>query len=366
MESRQNMIPAVETAKPEAPSTYQLSLKTDSPPGHQSANPDLYPNPNPNPNQMMVPTAPPGISPVSGGMPSSLAKKKRGRPRKYGPDGVAASGGTPGRKLSPMTLSSVASPTSGGYSELRFGEPATSGGEFQSEKKRRKRMSSSEKLNMSLGDQITSGGSFTPHMVTVNPGEDVTSKIISFSRYGPRAICVLSALGIISHVTLRQASSSGGTVTYEGRFEILSLSGSFTPGSAGGMSSREGGLSITLSSPDGRVVGGLLGGLLTAAGPVQVVVASFLPDVGDSVGPKPKKQKDITRLLSPMVDPTLSRVTHVEHHNFNEQTQDDSPTTGHINSSLATPNYQHDRTPMPNMHDWRRGPTDMNVSLRDD
>ena len=29
-------------------------------------------------------------------------------------------------------------------------------------------------------------------------------------------------------------------------------------------------MSIALSSPDGRVVGGLLGGLLTAAGPVQV------------------------------------------------------------------------------------------------
>lgn len=29
-------------------------------------------------------------------------------------------------------------------------------------------------------------------------------------------------------------------------------------------------MSITLSRPDGRVVGGQLGGLLTAAGPVQV------------------------------------------------------------------------------------------------
>lgn len=56
----------------------------------------------------------------------------------------------------------------------------------------------------------------------------------------------------------------------QGRFEILSLSGSFTPGEVEGISSREGGMSIALSSPDGRVVGGLLGGILTAAGPVQV------------------------------------------------------------------------------------------------
>lgn len=48
------------------------------------------------------------------------------------------------------------------------------------------------------------------------------------------------------------------------------MSGSFTPGEVGGISSKEGGMSIALSSPDGRVVGGLLAGILTAAGPVQV------------------------------------------------------------------------------------------------
>lgn len=40
-------------------------------------------------------------------------------------------------------------------------------------------------------------------------------KIISFSQQGPRAICILSANGIISNVTLRQPDSSGGTLTYE-------------------------------------------------------------------------------------------------------------------------------------------------------
>lgn len=40
-------------------------------------------------------------------------------------------------------------------------------------------------------------------------------KIISFSQQGPRAICVLSANGVISSVTLRQPDSSGGTLTYE-------------------------------------------------------------------------------------------------------------------------------------------------------
>ena len=45
--------------------------------------------------------------------------------------------------------------------------------------------------------------------------QDVTMKIISFSQQGPRAICILSANGIISNVALRQPYSSGGTLTYE-------------------------------------------------------------------------------------------------------------------------------------------------------
>lgn len=40
-------------------------------------------------------------------------------------------------------------------------------------------------------------------------------KIMSFSQQGSRAICILSANGTISNVTLRQPSTSGGTLTYE-------------------------------------------------------------------------------------------------------------------------------------------------------
>ena len=40
-------------------------------------------------------------------------------------------------------------------------------------------------------------------------------KLISFSQQGPRAVCILSANGVISNVTLHQQDSSGGTLTYE-------------------------------------------------------------------------------------------------------------------------------------------------------
>lgn len=56
----------------------------------------------------------------------------------------------------------------------------------------------------------------------------------------------------------------------QGRFEILSLSGSFMPSDSGGTRSRSGGMSVSLASPDGRVVGGGVAGLLVAASPVQV------------------------------------------------------------------------------------------------
>ncbi|KAG2560055.1 hypothetical protein PVAP13_8KG027700 [Panicum virgatum] len=99
---------------------------------------------------------------------------------------------------------------------------------------------------------------------------------MSFSQNGPRSVCILSANGTISNVTLRQPDTSGSTFTYEGRFEILQLMGSFTMAEEGRR--RTGGLSVSLAGPDGRVVGGVVAGMLRAASPIQVIVGSFLPN----------------------------------------------------------------------------------------
>lgn len=40
-------------------------------------------------------------------------------------------------------------------------------------------------------------------------------KVMPYSQQGSRAICILSATGPISNVTLRQPTTSGGTLTYE-------------------------------------------------------------------------------------------------------------------------------------------------------
>ena len=47
------------------------------------------------------------------------------------------------------------------------------------------------------------------------------------------------------------------------------------PSDSGGTRSRSGGMSVSLASPDGRVVGGGVAGLLVAASPVQVWLLYF-------------------------------------------------------------------------------------------
>ncbi|EXB81622.1 hypothetical protein L484_014106 [Morus notabilis] len=59
----------------------------------------------------------------------------------------------------------------------------------------------------------TAGGSLTPHVIIAQTGEDVVGKIISFSEKGPRAVCVISATGVVSNVTIRQPS--GGFLRFE-------------------------------------------------------------------------------------------------------------------------------------------------------
>ncbi|XP_022766109.1 AT-hook motif nuclear-localized protein 7-like [Durio zibethinus] len=204
-------------------------------------------------------------SAVSGGGFDSLGKKKRGRPRKYDADGNL------------RIPYSVVTTSPSGFT-LSPPSPAV----FSSSKRGRGRPpgSGNWQLLSSLGELFanTAGGDFTPHVVTVNTGEDVAGKILSFSQIGPRGICILSANGAVSNVTIRQPGSSGGILTYEGRFEILSLTGSFTVSDTAGVKCRTGGLSVSLAGSDGRVIGGGLAGILVAASPIQIVVGSFMPN----------------------------------------------------------------------------------------
>ncbi|XP_008804001.2 AT-hook motif nuclear-localized protein 1-like [Phoenix dactylifera] len=274
---------AVETAGSFPPSAAPMTAKTEES-GQGGATAAAVP-------AAEVPRPPPAavpVGPASVSLATPVMKKKRGRPRKYGPDGSLL------LPLNPVPIS--ASVPAGEYQTV-----AAVGAAMKRGRGRPGGFVSKQQYGFELessGEMVacSAGANFTPHVITVAAGEDVTMKIISFSQQGPQAICILSANGIISNVTLRQPDSSGGTLTYEGRFELLSLSGSFMPTENGGTRSRSGGMSVSLASPDGRVVGGGVAGLLVAASPVQVVVGSFLP--GYKLEQKTKKPKLATFTVS--------------------------------------------------------------------
>ncbi|KAJ6985979.1 hypothetical protein NC653_023797 [Populus alba x Populus x berolinensis] len=190
-------------------------------------------------------------------------KRKRGRPRK---DDVGAN----------LVSSPPLSPPPGLSSSLSSCEKRVRG---------RPRGSGKLQLLASLGGFAaeTAGGSFTPHVVPVHTGEDIVTKLLAFSQKGARAVCILSATGVVSSVIMRQPGSSGGILRYVGPFEILSLSGSFTSSETGGSNRKIGMLSISLAKPDGRVFGGGVAGSLIAAGPIQLIIASFKQNIGKEI-----------------------------------------------------------------------------------
>lgn len=111
------------------------------------------------------------------------------------------------------------------------------------------------------------------HMMEIANGCDVSESLSSFASKRQRGICVLTGNGTVTNVTLRQpAGPPGAVVSLQGRFEILSLSGSFLPPPAPPAAS---GLTIYLSGGQGQVVGGAVVGPLLASGPVVMMVASF-------------------------------------------------------------------------------------------
>ncbi|XP_024392723.1 AT-hook motif nuclear-localized protein 7 isoform X2 [Physcomitrium patens] len=195
-------------------------------------------------------------------------KRKRGRPRKY------ATGDTP-----QVTASGLGNISLFSALAKQIAAPYTPPPNKSEKRGRGRPVGSTKKQQLAnLGVVLAgTGKSFTPHILTVSTGEDASSKIMQFAQHGPRAMCVLSANGAVSNVMLRQDSSSGGTVTYEGRYEILSLSGSYLPTDGeDGEKQRTGSVSVSLAGSDGRVFGGRVAGVLMAASPIQVVVGSFL------------------------------------------------------------------------------------------
>ncbi|KHN48195.1 hypothetical protein glysoja_007864 [Glycine soja] len=203
-----------------------MNMNVGNTEGTTPAVPTPTPAPTPAPTTM-VPAVPAPTTTTPGSL-DLFGKKKRGRPRKYDADGNLRVSATP----PPPPGFTLSTPSEFSSSKRGRGKHNTTFGN-----------NNYQQLYSSFGEVFanTAGGDFVPHVVTVYTGE---------------------------------------------RFEILSLSGSFTVADNSGMKSRTGGLSVSLAGPDGRVIGGGVAGLLTAAGPIQIVVGSFMQN-----GYKAQKRK---------------------------------------------------------------------------
>ncbi|XP_039159618.1 AT-hook motif nuclear-localized protein 1-like [Eucalyptus grandis] len=126
------------------------------------------------------------------------------------------------------------------------------------------------------GPAMEFAGNFDVQIVTIHRGEEILAKLSDLIEPGTRSISILSAARSVSSAVVCQLGPPAGLLTYEGCFEILAQSGSFTIWEGRICTRPEVSLvSVMLTRPDGQVFGGGVAGPLTAAGPTQIVVATF-------------------------------------------------------------------------------------------
>ncbi|RLN33608.1 AT-hook motif nuclear-localized protein 20-like [Panicum miliaceum] len=95
------------------------------------------------------------------------------------------------------------------------------------------------------------------HVMEVAGGADIAESIADFAPRRQRGVCVLSGAGTVADVALRQPAAPGAVVSIRGRFEILSLTGTFLPGPSPPGAT---GLTVYLAGGQGQVVGGIVVG----------------------------------------------------------------------------------------------------------
>ncbi|CAN6444110.1 unnamed protein product [Victoria cruziana] len=121
-----------------------------------------------------------------------------------------------------------------------------------------------------------------PHVLELAAGCDVVENVARFAQRHHLGICVISGRGTVANVSLHNltgVASSGrpnaGTITFHGRFDILSLSGTYLLPSSPSSHPPSSSFTISLAGAQGQVVGGTVAGSLIAASPVVLVAAAF-------------------------------------------------------------------------------------------
>ncbi|RWW25129.1 hypothetical protein GW17_00010549 [Ensete ventricosum] len=257
------------------------------------------------------------------------ARKKRGRPRKYGSDSMALA-------LSPTSGSTCPFPPASSDAKRGRGRPPGSG---------------KRQLFSALGKVL-------PHHPTA---------LFFLLIFEAVLTCLQQHLSFF--FSPFHVNNCTFAILFQGRFEILSLSGSFTITETGGIRGRTGGISVSLAGPDGRVIGGGVAGLLLAAnygipdgtlgiGPVssgirivttrnlfnilhyQVVVGSFMPNAYKEKQAKPTHQAQPSAL--PGTTGLLTAAMPISQANPEEDcetpTSSSLPGQSHAENSMCGPN----------------------------
>ncbi|XP_010440994.1 PREDICTED: AT-hook motif nuclear-localized protein 17 [Camelina sativa] len=119
----------------------------------------------------------------------------------------------------------------------------------------------------------------SPYILEVPSGNDVVEAINRFCRRKSIGVCVLSGSGSVANVTLRQPSPAapGSTITFHGKFDLLSVSATFLPPPPRTSLSPpvSNFFTVSLAGPQGQIIGGFVAGPLISAGTVYVIAASF-------------------------------------------------------------------------------------------
>ncbi|KAK3433849.1 AT-hook motif nuclear-localized protein 23 [Eucalyptus grandis] len=162
---------------------------------------------------------------------------------------------------------------SGDGNNLDLVSPSSGSGDLVTRRPRGRPPGSKNKPKPPVIVTRESANTLRAHILEIGSGHDVFESVAVYARRRQRGICVLSGAGTVTDVSLRQPAAAGSVVAaLHGRFEILSLSGSFLPPPAPpGATS----LTVFLAGPQGQVVGGNVVGALIASGPVIVIASSF-------------------------------------------------------------------------------------------